>query len=404
MARLSKTQLEQIKKKYGVDTIYSFSKYNSYLTDSYGYMLKYIKRMPANVKESIYGLQGNGCHEIIQDFMESNIKYDDMIDKYEELLFQLDSDGYKYSKNDKDMNENISKKYENSIRHFFMNYKPLPYKWLIEKPIIINVRGFIFQGYIDAITKLEDGTYLIQDEKTSSIYTGEKKLKESAQLFLYALGISQKFNISFDQIKCRWNFLKYTTVTSDLKGKNKDGSYKTKSKNCLRCEWVKESKGNIKKWIEAEGYDELEVEDILQSCIEKNSLDDYPEIAKHFTLNDCYVYIDLTEENVNTLCDKVEKTLKEIEEKTNATKEYLELIKNTEDKEEIKYFEKLIDDMWWCEISQKDMYYYYNLCSYDRKLHKPLNEYLLDSEMFMKKDDKVTVNKSNNDDLDFDWD
>lgn len=398
MARLSREKLNKFKKQYGVNVIYSFSRYNSYKTDRYSYMLNYIKHIPSNVKESIYGKQGTGCHEIIQDFMEGKIKYEEMINRYDDLLFELDSDGYKYSKNDKDMNENISRKYEESVRHFFMNYQPLPYKWLIEKFILINVRGKIFQGYIDCITKLEDETYLIEDIKTSSIYTGEKKLKESAQLFLYALGITQKFNVSLEQVKCRWNFLKYVEVVSDLKGKNKDGTHKTKSKNCIRCEWVKESSGNIKKWIQAEGYDELEVEDILQSCIEKNSLEDYPNVAKHFKLNDCYVYIDLTQENLDNLCDEIEETINKIERDTEITKQYLEIINRSKDKDEIKRIEKMIDELWWVDISQKDMYYYYNLCGYDRKIHKPLDEYYKDCEMFMKNN-----NKDNNKEDEFSW-
>lgn len=399
MARLGKKQLEKIKEKYGVNVIYSFSRYNAYKTDKYSYMLRYIKHIPSNVKESIWGRSGTLIHTILQDFMENKIEYEDMINLYEDGLFELDSEGFKYSKNDKDMNDNISNKYENSIRHFFINYQPMDCKWLIEKPILIDVRGKLFQGYIDCITKLKDDTYFILDIKSSTIYTGEKKLKESAQLLLYALGVSQKFNIPLSQIKCAWLFAKYVTVTSDLKSKNKDGTYKTKSKNCIRCEWVKESKNNIKKWLDVEGYDELEAEDILQTCIEKNSLQDYPNIAKHFKLNDCYVYIDLTQENLDNLCDEIEETINKIEKDTAITKQYLEIINNSKNKDEIKRIEKMIDELWWVDISQKDMYYYYNLCGYDRRLHKPLDEYYKDCEMFMKnsKDD-------NNDDDEFDWD
>ena len=398
MARLTKNQIDKLKKKYGVDTIYSFSRYNLYKTDRYSYMLRYIKHMPSNVKESIWGKSGTLIHTTLQDFMENKIEYDDMINLYEEGLFELDSEGYKYSKNDKEMNENISRKYENSIRHFFMNYQPMDCKWLIEKPILIDVRGKLFQGYIDCIAKLRDDTYFILDIKSSTIYTGEKKLKESAQLLLYALGISQKFNIPLSQIKCAWLFTKYVEVVSDLKSKNKDGTHKTKSKNCIRCEWVKESSGNIKKWIQAEGYDELEVEDILQSCIEKNSLEDYPNIAKHFKLNDCYVYIDLTQENLDNLCNEIEETINKIEKDTKITKKYLEAIKNSKGKEEIEHLEKAIDELWWVDISQKDMYYYYNLCGYDRRIHKPLDEYYKDCEMFI-------VNNKNEDkeDDEFDW-
>ena len=410
MARLSREQLSKLKKQYGVDTLWSFSRYNSWKTDKYSYMLNYIRHIPSNVKESIYGKQGGQVHDILESFYLGKIKYEDMIDRYEEALFELNTEGYKYSKNDKDMNENISKKYEDSIRHFFMNYKPIEGKVMCEKFIIIKVRDYYFQGYIDFMYKdKSDGKIVISDFKTSTIYTGEKAKKESAQLLLYALGVSQKMNIPIEQIKCNWNFLKYVTVTSDLKSKNKDGSYKTKSKNCLRTSWVKESSGNIRKWIQAEGYDELETEDILQTCIEKNSLDDYPNIEKHFKLSDCYVYIDLTQENIDRLCDEIDTNIKKIEEDTETTRQYLDVIKNSADKNEIAYYEKLIDELWWVDISQKDTYYYFNLCGYDRRIHKPWDEYLKDSEMFSKKEEDNTNNTkkiNNNDDLDdfLNWD
>ena len=107
-----------------------------------------------------------------------------MIERYEELLFGLQAEGVVYDCTDKEKNENIAEKYENSVRHFFKNYKPLPYKWFIEKPILIDVKNDkgrkVFIGYIDALTKVGD-RYIIQDEKSSTIYTGAKKVKESAQ-------------------------------------------------------------------------------------------------------------------------------------------------------------------------------------------------------------------------------
>lgn len=401
MGRLSKDKLEKIKSSYGVDVLYSFSRYNSYLGDPYGYYLNYIKHAPKNEKSSIYSVQGSGIHEILQDYLENKTKYEDMIDKYEDLLFGLNNDGYKYSKSDKDMNENIANKYENSVRHFFMNYKPLGYKWLVEKPITININGDVFIGYIDLITKVGD-TYIIEDIKSSTIYTGDKRKKESAQLLLYAIGVGQKFNIGLDKIKCRWNFIKYTTVEVDLKTiDKKTGKHKTKTKDCVRCQWVKDISGDLRKWLKILEYDELEIEDIIQTCIKKNNLDDYPDIASHFRLDDCYVYIDLTQDNVDELCNKINKTIKEIEEKTYTTMQYLDVIDNSIDDNKKEYYDKLIDELWWQDITKADLYYFINLCDYDRRYHKPYDEYLKNSEMFFKSDNGN--NKDTEEDNSFDW-
>ena len=389
MARLSRKQMDKLKEQHGVDTIYSFSRYNLYVSDPYSYFLQYIKHIPQRVSESIYSKSGTLIHETLQDYLEGKIEYDEMIDKNEEGLFLFQAEGFVYDCTDKDKNKTIADKYENSVRHFFKNYKPLPYKWLIEKPILVETKNdkgkFVFIGYIDQIAKDGD-RYIIEDTKSSSIYTGEKKLKESAQLLLYSLGVAQKFNIGLDQIVARWNFVKYMTVTVDLKTKDKTtGLHKTKQKNCVRNQWVKECQADVRKWLEAEyELDILELESALQTCIERNSLESYPNVMQHFKLDDCYVNVDLTEENVNILKNKIIKTLTEVEEKTETAKEYLEIINTSDNDDEIKYFEKLLDDLWWKEVDRGEEYYFYNLCSYGRDVHKPWNEYLNNKSMFKK--------------------
>ena len=402
MSRLSKKQMDRLKEQHGVNTIYSFSRYNLYVSDPYSYFLQYIKHIPQRVSESIYSKSGTLIHETLQDYLEGKIEYDEMINKYEEGLFLFQAEGFVYDCTDEDKNKTIADKYENSVRHFFKNYNPLPYKWLIEKPIVIDVEDdkhkFSFIGYIDQITRMEDGRFLIEDTKSSTIYTGEKKLKESAQLLLYSLGVAQKFNIGLDQIVARWNFVKYMTVTVDLKTKDKTtGKHKTKQKNCDRNQWVKECQADVKKWLEAEyDLDFLELEDALQTCIERNSLESYPKVMQHFKLDDCYVNVDLTEENVNNLKNKIIKTLTEVEEKTETAKEYLEIINTSDNDDEIKYFEGLLREMWKTEINQSSEYYFYNLCSYDRSQHYWWNEYLNNKSMFKK-------DKQEDDDDVFNW-
>lgn len=401
MARMSREKLNKLKEKYNVDTLWSFSRYNKYLTDPYSYMLGYIKRIPEENKGSIYGEQGGNVHDILEMYYTNQIKYDEMIDKYDTQLMELDIEGYKYNKTDKEKNDMISKKYEDSVRHFFLNYKPIEGKCLCEKFIIIKVGERYFQGYIDFLHRGKDGEYIIEDFKTSTIYTGAKKDKESAQLLLYALGLCQKFNIGLDKVAARWNFLKYCSVESDLKTIDKTtGKHKTKSKNCVRSTWVKESEGNIKKWIKDLGYDELEIEDIYQNCLRSNSLDDYPELAKHFRLHDCYVYIDVTQENIDELVNKIITTLDEVEEKTDVTKQYLNIIKNSSDDNEKKSLDNIIDELWWTDIDKGNSYYFFNICGYSRNIHKPFDEYLKDSEMFLS---KPNSNNGSSEDDDFNW-
>ena len=116
---------------------------------------------------------------------------------------------------------------------------------------------------------------------------------------------------------------------------------------------------------------------------------------QHFRLSDCYVDVDVSEESVNELIDKIINTLTEVEEKTETAKEYLEIIETSDNDDEIKYFEGLLREMWKTEINQSSEFYFYNLCSYDRSQHYWWNEYLNNKSMF-------TKDKQEDDDV-FNW-
>ena len=385
--RKSYEYLNKLKKKLNTDTLWSWSRYNSYHNDEYGYLLKYIKHIPETQKDSIWGISGGSVHDILERYYIGEIKYEDMLQEYEEKLFEMNSMELKYNKINKDMNDKISDKYEDSIRHFLIHYKPIEAKVITEQFVTIKVKEYYFQGYIDFIFKDIEGNYIIEDFKTSTMYSGIKRQNESKQLLLYSQSLIQK-GVPIDKIKLRWNFLKYCTVVSCLMSKEKDGSYKTKEKNCVRSQWVKESAKNIEKWLKKEEYDELEIVDIIETCIENNNLEILPQhIQDKFSIKDCYVYIDLNEDSVNTLNDEIVETLKVIIDNTRTTNillsqlEGLDVIK---DKDKVSAINTKIDEMWWTDIDRSKEYFFFNLSGYSRKQHKPWNEYLNDINSFAK--------------------
>jgi hypothetical protein len=393
--RKSYEYLNKLKNKLNTETLWSWSRYNSYLNDPYGYLLKYIKHEKETKKDSIWGVSGNICHSILEDYYSGKLKYEDMLTEYEDKLFEMDAMELKYNRSNQEQNEKTADKYEESVKHFFINYKPIEGKVILEQFVTVKVGEHYFQGYLDFVHRDSEGNYIIEDFKTSTIYTGSKKEKEAGQLILYSEALMQK-GVPIDKIKIRWNFLKYCTVTSDLFGKNKDGSYKTKSKNCVRKTWVKDSESNISKWLKKEGYDELEIEDMIQTCIENNSLDTLPnEISDRFSISDCYVYIDLTEEIVEELNNKIIETLDEIIDKTKSAKEILKEIESLDkinDIQQIKTLNNELDEMFWTEIDKSKEYFFYNLSGYNRKQHIPWDMYLKETEMFVKTSDLVEEN------------
>ena len=101
----------------------------------------------------------------------------------------------------------------------------------------------------------------------------------------------------------------------------------------------------------------------------------------YLRIEDCYDYIEVTEEAVNNLIEKINKTLDEINYKIEKTREL-------DDKREI-------DKLWWTEIDKGNEFYFKNLLGYNRQQHKPLDMYLKETEELF----KVTKEQDDN----FDW-
>jgi RecB family exonuclease len=387
MGRKSKEYLNKLKKKYGVDTLWSWSKYNSYKTDPYGWMLKYIKH-EKETKTSIYGISGGNVHDIVEKFYKKEITYEQMIEEYESKLFEMNMAELKYNRKDEKANEAIADKYESCIRLFFRNHIPIETKVITEQFVTIKVGKNIFQGYIDFVHKDDEGNYIITDWKTSTLYVGQKVKKECGQLVLYAESLIQK-GIPLENIKIRWNFLKYCNIEYQLKGVDKVTKlHKTKETKELRDRWVSKISNNLKMWLGEFEYDELTIEDMVQTAISNNNLDNIPqEIQEKYTVSDCYVYIPLTQDIIDELKQNIVNTINEIKEKEKDYNIYIE--QGEDDKAE---------ELFWTEIDDKNQFYFANLCGYSAKQHKPYKEYLDTLNLFVQQD-----KQDGNTDINDDW-
>lgn len=352
MARKKGEELELLKKKHNVSQLYSWSKYNTYKTSTYEYFLKYVLKTPEDKNNNIYTFSGGASHEIIEKLYLNQIKYEDMINEYEDALFNFNMKELKYDRTDKEKNEKIGKKYEYCMRHFFKNHNIIDKKIDIERFIAIKVNNFLFQGYIDAIHKDGD-SWIITDWKTSSIYSGDKINKEKGQLLLYGEGLNQ-LGVPFENIKIRWNFLKY--VTAEVQQANGQMI----ERNMSRDEIGKSLKTNVKMWLtKAKKYTSDEIEDYLDVLIFTNNIQHLPEdIKEKYVIKDCYVYIPFTVEEIQDLKLDITNTLAEI------------------NKKEFEYSKTKDEDIWDEEINDKSSYYFSVLSGYSAKLHKPYGRYL----------------------------
>lgn len=384
--RLTNEELNKVCKKYGVDTLWSFSRFDCFRTSHYEFFLKYIKRIYPKAEDSPYASLGGAAHDILEKLYNDEIKYDDMVKEYEiEYSTIVDVMDLKFNRADEVKNKSISTKYYDNMIHFFNHYQKLNCKVLCEQFIPIKITDdIVFQGYIDAMFKNDDGDYVILDYKTSSLYRGKAIEEHSHQLVLYAEGIRQK-GIPADKIKIAWNFLKYARVSQMM------ANGKWKDTICERREIGNKIATKLKMWGKKLGYVEEEMlnftNEILVSCDLSILPDD---LREKFKVGDAYVYIDNWQDIYKDLKEEIIQTVDEIRRLKD---EYDET-----DNDHVFYDNE--------ENIKSNLFYYTNLSDYTIQQLKPVAEYLKKQEEEKEAaDDLLGVGKIVQDDEedDFSW-
>lgn len=355
MARLSKEELDKIKKKYNVSRIYSWSRVNTYMTSKYEYMLKYVKHEPEDRQDCGYAPLGSIAHDTLDAFYEDKISYSDMICQFEDgLVTAIDIADLKLDRNDEEHDASIKAKYKEDLQHFFKNHVEYKHKLLIEKPIIAKIGSNVFVGYVDAMFKDDEGNYHIVDFKTSSKYTGKTAEEKSGQLVVYAMGLIQA-GIPLEKVRICWNFLKFCNIEYQ----QKNGAVKTKIAE--RCKIGDSLKTNAKMWLKDSGYSEDEIDDYLKLLIDTNNIDALPDDVRcKYKMADCHVYVPLTQELIDKWTDIITTNIRDICAREKDYKETGSDQAFWDDEEDVK----------------KESYYYATLCGYSPSKLLPYKAYL----------------------------
>lgn len=134
-----------------------------------------------------------------------------------------------------------------------------------------------------------------------------------------------------------------------------------KSRRIERCKLGEDLQANVKAQMKKLGYTEDQIFTYLDTLIQTNDINSLPEDVRcKYTIEDCYVYVDLTDELLNHWETDIIETLKMIRAK------------------EAEY-EKTKDESIWMESQEdveKNSFYFSNLCSYSANKHKPYKMYL----------------------------
>lgn len=370
------SEIKKIADKMKCTEIYSWSKYNSYESDTYGYFLKYILKLPEDRNDSIYASMGSASHDAIESFYKKEVDRKGMAEKFEEKLFEYTIAGLKYDRSDEDKNTSIGNKYEACLRHFFLNHTKIKGKVKLEMFVPAKIDNIMMQCYIDFIhTEIKDNKkYLyVTDWKTSTAYKGEKYEKEKGQLILYGLAVHQKLKIPLEQIIVRWAFLKYVEVECV------QANGKIKFRMIERHDIGNSLSSSVKMWLKKSDSkpSEDEIDNYIDMISQQNSIDGLPkDVQDKFIIRDCYVEVPLTEDSINELTTKIKETIGKIkvkEKEYNATKD---------------------ENIWWQEVDDKHSYFMNVLSGYSAKIHKPYKEYLEARDMFKNKEKDCVVEEN----------
>lgn len=297
MAERRKIVIPQIyKDKYGdYFPLWSYSKVSGIRSCVWEYYLGRILKKKGD--SNIYSELGTSAHDCLESFYKGEIPFEGMLEKFEKDFLNVEMCDYKFSA-DEERHYKMSDDYKSCVTNFFKTHDIIPYKLLTEKEIWIDVNGNVFFGYIDAIHKEDDGTFIITDWKTSTIYKGSQVYEHQKQLLLYALGMNQ-LGIPIEKIKIRWNFLKYvninfTHMVNVTYTETTPKETKEKTSCCLRSEWVSKVKTQLKKDIvsyyeneENRTFTTKELKAMIDRCVLYNNLDYLPkEIKDKYVLAD----------------------------------------------------------------------------------------------------------------------
>lgn len=318
--RLNHKQLDNLKKKYGVDRIWSFSRVNSFHNCPAEYQKHYLEHLELD-SGNVYTEFGTFSHDTIQSLVRGEIKYDEMYPKWQAEVgnWEVDPTSYQFD------NDKIKTGYIANLNHYFKHTQvPAGSQFETEKPVLATIgdnNKYVFVGYVDTQYVDEDGNLVLIDYKTSSrsSFSTAKLPEKSLQLMLYAIGKHQHSHLPYSKIRCMFDMMKYVTVHYQ----QENGKWNTSVQE--RSKWVAKMEKKLATKLKKQGYNQDKADESIQVAIMANNLDNLPEeVQDQFKLENYVIELEITEEN----CQRVAKT---IERKCDEIMEFEALSKEDQD-------------------------------------------------------------------------
>lgn len=308
--RLNKNQLDRVKKRFNVDRIWSYSRLATNHNCIWDYWAHYIEHMKFD-SSNAYTEFGTFSHDDIQAANAGEIDRTEMIKRWKDFIEQWSHDP-KAHRFDSDK---IKLGYINNLDHYYYNTDLLCQNGAKEirneVPVmtLIDNAKYVFVGYIDTEYSDEEGNIVLVDYKTSSKSSFSKAHlpEKSEQLLLYSLGVHQITGTPFEKIKARFDMMKYVTVHY----KQENGKWNTSIQE--RRVWVSKMAKKLTTKLKKLDMAPEKIDEMVTIAGLNNNMDNIPEeVRSQFYTTNYYIELDVSEENIKKVADKVAHECKEI--------------------------------------------------------------------------------------------
>lgn len=254
--------------------VYSHSKLSAIDNCLYGSYLTYIKHEKG--QNNIYALAGGKIHDALELIVNGEKDESCLLPTLEEELVDYEMLGIDFPK-DRNREDSIRKGWISNMTHFCNTFKKPKGKFITEKFLLLKVDDdHYLQGYCDLIKIVDEKNKIVSvyDWKTSSQFSEEDLLHHGRQLVIYQMALEQ---LGYTVKECAWIMLKYCTIQYMGKKRANSKSETLVEKVCERKKIIQELKNDIELRLYSLGYDEIDIEIMLNESLENNSLDNLPE-------------------------------------------------------------------------------------------------------------------------------
>lgn len=306
---MSSNRSKNIPEQFEGRKIYSISRLKAFHECKHNYHLTYNQRLKG--LDNIYASLGTNVHESLEEMQFGKMTKEEALARFETCLLSLELQGIKFDK------DSIKHNFCESIKNYIDNYEPIKCDhFKSELEFFVECGGAVLKGYIDAIAISNDGEVIVYDYKTSTKFAKADLDKHGLQLVLYAYALEKEFNVKISKVA--WIMLKYATVTWDgatfIKDENGNKVPKKRQGFYLRSDLVKSLRTELKKDLRKEGFEELEIEVLLDKAQTTNDMTLFSKtIQDKYKITNGVVEYPYNEETKAMLEQYVKDTVKEIE-------------------------------------------------------------------------------------------